>query len=369
NINISLNTVANCADGGIKVHNAHDIQITNNTIYNNGTQLIMSHDNVAPNSPLRNISVNNNIFFSKTADQLTLSLSTISNDIKNTGDFNNNYYSRPADNDLIIGVSQVSGGVSTNQKLSLNSWQALFSKDTNSPKSSWKIPIDTVTKVNGTNKYANGDFNTNTNGLYGYASAGNFSATWNNNGTLDGGCLKVSFNSVLSSSNFGSVIIGIGQVAAGKTYRLKFSIQGSDNYKAATAYLRYSLSPYSDISDRVSCSITQARMEKEILFTASTSVSNASVAFDIPEQPSPVYLDNIKLEEVDATKVDADQYLTFVYNNQTALNSFNIVPGVDVYTTKYQNSITLQPFLSSIILKDVVNCPSPPAKPVIKSNP
>ncbi len=369
NINISLNTVANCADGGIKIHNAHDVKVENNTVYNNGTQLILTHDNVAPNSPLRNIVVNNNIFFAKTANQLTLNLSTIANDVSNTGTFNNNYYNRPVDNDLVIAVSQVSGGITSNQKLSLKGWQVLYGQDANSPKPIWKIPGDTVNKVNGTNKFANGSFNTSTSGSYVYSSAGNAAASWNNNGILDGGCLKVSFSSTSTNLNFGSVIIGIGQVTAGKTYRLKFSMQGMESYKAATAYLRYSLDPYSDISQRISCSITQRRAEREMLFTALTTVNNASVVFDIPEQLPPVYIDNVKFEEVDATKIDADQYLTFVYNKNTAANSFNIVPGVDEYANKYQNNITLQPFLSSIILKNVIDCVSPPAKPIIKSIP
>src|SRR5690606_6010200 len=41
-VEISNNTVAFCEDNGVSIHNAHNILINNNNLFDNGTQLNMS---------------------------------------------------------------------------------------------------------------------------------------------------------------------------------------------------------------------------------------------------------------------------------------------------------------------------------------
>ncbi len=349
-VTLTGNTVATCASNGIYIHNAHDIAIKQNTVYNNAVQLLMEHDNIAANSPVYNNTVTGNIFLAKHSGQMAAQYKTKDNDIGNFGTFDNNYYARPTDDDLVIGVLQQVNGAYSYNAVSLDSWKALYGKDGSSGKSPRQIPFYTVSQASGSNQFTNGTFDSNAGGLYAYASAGNAVTGWDS-GTLDGGALKVSFSSVTNSSNYASVIIGIGAVTAGKQYRLKFSMLGADSRKAITAYLRQSAGNYSDLSERKASTITAARQEKEYLFAATASEGNASLVFDIPEQPSALYLDNIRVEAVTATAVDPSQYISFLDNPTTSAKTYPTnSPGTDVYGNNYQNSISIQPFGSAIII-------------------
>ncbi len=357
-VEISSNTVANCASLGVYIHNAHDITIKQNNLYNNATQLYMEHDNIAANSPIYNCVVTGNLLFAKQASQLCAEYKTKDNDIANFGTFDNNYYYRPQDNDLVIGVLQQVNGVYSYNLLSVDSWKALYGKDANAIKSSHAIPVYTVSKVDAATQVANGTFDSNINGLYAYASAGNCSTNWDS-GTLDGGALKVSFSSTTSSSNYGSVIIGIGAVTAGKQYRLKYSMLGGNTYKTITAYLRQSAGSYSDLSARKAATITNTRLEKEFLFTASTNEGNASLVFDVPEQSSALYLDNIKLEQVEATAVNADNYTSFFDNTTSSAKTYGTNgQSYDAAGKSYASSINVAAFSSAVLVMDTASTTS-----------
>ncbi|RYY25796.1 MAG: hypothetical protein EOP41_04980, partial [Sphingobacteriaceae bacterium] len=352
-VEISGNTVANCATYGIFIHNAHDINIKKNTLYNNGsTQLMMEHDNVAADKPIYNCTVTGNILLAKTASQLAAEYKSKDNDIANFGTFDQNYYYRPIDNDLVIGVLKQVNGSYSYQTLSVDSWKNLYGKDAGSVKSTHSIPPFLVNKVNGSNQFTNGTFDSNVNGLYAYASAGNCTTAWSN-GALDGGALKVSFSSTPNSANYGSVIIGIGNVTAGKYYRLKLSMLGGSVSKALTAYLRQSTGNYADLSARNSVSFGTGRLEKTFLFKATATESNASIVFDVPEQSAAVYLDNIRLEQVEATATNPDQYLSFFYNTNFSEQTFNTAgQSYDAAGKSYSGSIKLEPYSSVVLVQD-----------------
>ena len=352
-VEISGNTVANCATYGMYIHNAHDLVIKQNTLYNNGvTQLVMEHDNVAADKPIYNCNVIGNILVAKQVSQLAAEYKTKDNDIANFGTFDQNYYYRPMDNDLVIGVLQQVNGVYSYRNLNVASWKLLYGKDVNAFVSTHKIPAYRVSTVTGSNQYANGTFDSNIGGLYAYASANNCSTGWSS-GNLDGGALKVSFSSVTNSSNYGSVIIGCGGVTSGKTYRLKFSMLGTNTGKALTAYLRQSTGNYADLSSRIATTISSGRAEKEFVFTATAPESNASIVFDVPEQTTALYLDNIRLEQVTATATNPDQYMSFFYNTNSSAQTFKIGgQSYDAAGNSYISSLKLDPYSSAILVAD-----------------
>ena len=368
-VEITGNTVSGCAMFGVYVHNAHNIAIKQNTLYDNATQLFMEHDNIAPNSPVYGCVVTGNVLFAKQAGQMAAEYKTKDNDIANFGTFDQNWYYRPLDDDLTIGVLQQVNGAYGYQTMGLEGWKALYGKDAGSVKAAHKVPAYTVTKVTGGNQFANGTFDGNANGQYVYASAGNCSTGWDS-GALDGGSLKVSFSSTTNGAAYGSVVMGIGAVAAGRQYRLKFSMLGGNVHKAVTAYLRQSGGGYADLSARKAATVTGGRQEKGFLFTATANESDASVVFDVPEQPSPLYLDNVKLEAVEATPTNPGQYVSFFYNPTTSGKSFGTNgQSYDAAGNSYPNSVKLEPFASAVLVQDTaVDCLVPLAKPVIVAN-
>lgn len=101
NFEITGNTIANCLTWGILIHDAHDISISNNTIYNTGNSQVSldDDDNTRYNknvvSPIRNIKLNNNILFSKQGGQLSVYFASTKSDIGQFGAVDNNYYGKP----------------------------------------------------------------------------------------------------------------------------------------------------------------------------------------------------------------------------------------------------------------------------------
>ena len=109
-VTVTGNSVSGSRGSGIFIHNSTDLVINGNTSYDNGFQdnflkgsLMFQYD---PRRPIRNVQLNNNIFFAKTATQLAFfsyAGAPDPNDIKLFGTADNNYYARPiSDNNLIL---------------------------------------------------------------------------------------------------------------------------------------------------------------------------------------------------------------------------------------------------------------------------
>jgi parallel beta-helix repeat protein len=90
------NTVSLCANNGIKLHNAKDINIYNNTVFNNGIQLRLEQDHYLASSKLiRNNHIKKNTFFSVNSQQHAAKFTTNQNDINSFGQIDSNVYCSP----------------------------------------------------------------------------------------------------------------------------------------------------------------------------------------------------------------------------------------------------------------------------------
>ncbi|WP_295772276.1 right-handed parallel beta-helix repeat-containing protein [uncultured Mucilaginibacter sp.] len=127
-VTINNNTVSQCANNGIKVHNAKNVSIANNTVFDNGVQLRMEQDHyIATSSLIRNNSVKNNTFFSKSDMQPVAKFSTHLDDIKAFGQIDSNFYNKNHPNS--IKAATVKNGKHVNSSYSLSSWKASSGKD------------------------------------------------------------------------------------------------------------------------------------------------------------------------------------------------------------------------------------------------
>jgi parallel beta-helix repeat protein len=98
-VDIRSNTISNCPDAGIKIHNAHEVNIQGNTIFNNGIQLLLAEDTFSSHSPVRNIYCTGNILRCKAPGQLCLNIISTADDIDSFATITGNNYFPPPDDD------------------------------------------------------------------------------------------------------------------------------------------------------------------------------------------------------------------------------------------------------------------------------
>jgi parallel beta-helix repeat protein len=353
-VTIKNNSIAHCSQYGIYIHNAHDLAIDGNTLFNNETQVAFIHDNVAPLIRIRNVSFTNNINFSKTAEQRVAVFRSIEDDLTDMGTFDYNYYCRPFDEHTPIDASWKSAW----SFFDVAGWQQFSKQDAHSKPAPITVPAYQINSLIGTNKYPNGQFNTNINDLYSYAAFNNSSVAWAANSPLSGGALRISFSNVWGQRRNASVIINIGSLKKGQPYLLRYQVAGATN-RYVESYLRKSFSPYNDVSERKLSLVTGDQAFVEVLFTPTATESNASIGLDIQEQNTPLYIDNLQLLEANITYTNPDDAFRFIYNKTSALQTIALNGNyMDVSQRMYSNEITLPPFSSAILLK-IVQQPVP----------
>ena len=135
NVDITGNTAANCGLYGIYIHNSYNINLQNNLFYNNASQVVLTSDEHATQSPVRNVSMSNNVMVAREYYQRVAEFKTYTNDLAQFGNFDNNYYARPVDDNQVIYPSYFLNGSYVEKSLSVDEWKGLYGKDPNSKKS------------------------------------------------------------------------------------------------------------------------------------------------------------------------------------------------------------------------------------------
>jgi parallel beta-helix repeat protein len=354
NVSVKNNTISTCSEG-IFIHNSNNLSVDGNTVFNNETQLLLKHDNIASDFPINNCSVSNNIFFSKSDLQLVADFRTIDNGIKNFGTFRNNYYCRPVDDDVTIHAEYPGTYGTTSSDMDLSAWQSFSNYDSDSRKSPCSIPRYKIINLVSQNKIPNGKFNTSTTGWGSWSNYNNGFVSWDNTNKLDGGSLKLGFSSSSSGKQDPmSIALGsCGAAVAGRSYILKFSMISSYPGTIVKVYMENERSPYKLLTSDQAVSIGINRKEFEILLVPGSSDSYARVDFQLKYDQGPVWIDNVELYEANIEYTNIDTYLKFLYNSssQQVTNNLN-ASYIDVKNTKYQGNITLLPFTSAILILD-----------------
>ncbi|MEO6915258.1 MAG: right-handed parallel beta-helix repeat-containing protein [Chitinophagaceae bacterium] len=347
NVEISGNTIANCSENGIFLHNSHEITVTNNKLFNNRIQAGMVHDFLEPLDPIRNINATGNQFFSKTATQIATNLESTENDIAHFGSFDRNFYCRPINESLVINTK----AVGNQQVYNLEGWQSTYNKDWNAKKTPMEIPAFS-SKSLGNNLFANGTFNSNVSGASSFSVPYYSSTTWSNDGKLDGGALKIGYNTSSGNISTADVILNIGSITAGKTYVISFSMLGINSDADLSVFLRRNEGSYDNLAEVIPFKNTNSRSEQEFLFHATSSSNAATLVFKIDGRNCPLYLDNVSLYEAAVTMNNVDEYVRFEYNATDAPKTIALGKTyMDLEKNQYANSITLAPFSSAILME------------------
>ena len=353
-LEVSGNTVANNSSSGIFSVNPRDVNIYNNTVYNNKVQFLF---NRSKNFPVTNNIVTDNNFFSKLPTQMVSSLNTIADDIKSFGNFDNNCYARPFDDNVTIHNKYVNASGTVKEVYDLETWKGKYSKDFSSNRSPVQYPEFVVNSLIGINSVANGAFNNNINDAGGWSALNNMVTSFAT-GILDGGCLEVSFQTAVGTPGSSLVTMNVGALRAGRKYLLKFSLKGSNSNLSLGVYLRKNGGTYSPITATQYSKIASIRTENGLLFSVPENVGDAAVVFTLDNQNVKFWLDNIQFNEADVRTPNPDDYIRFEYNATSNTKTIYLDDNyVDVKNKTYSNTLTLQPFSSIILLKCVQTSP------------
>ncbi|NTS42560.1 right-handed parallel beta-helix repeat-containing protein [Flavisolibacter sp. BT320] len=349
NITIYRNTIANCSNSGIFLHNSQKIRIQENICFNNGTQILIKHDDILPHVPVRNITLNNNKFISKTKDQKVFKIESIKNDIDQFGNADSNYYARPID-DAFTFLLRPNSHTNSGNIENLNSWKSVYKKDLNSKGSPKAIREFTINRIQSSNKISNGSFSNNINGVSSWSPSGNFKLYWDKLASMEGGSLKLDYSNSNEEKTY--IFINIGELTANKDYILRFNSKGSNQNTNIGTFLRQSNGPYFNLSSTRFISINNSKTDYEILLTSLATEKNACIGFEVGENGT-VWIDNIELYEANITRSNPDDFLRLELN---ATNTSRTIPlngvfmGID--SALYFNQVTLEPFSSIVLIEN-----------------
>lgn len=344
------NTVARCTGYGIYIHNAHDITIRQNTVFDNAVQLELASDHSVSPQPEKHISVRGNIFFSKLGSQPVAEFKSADNSILGFGEADSNRYVRPFEESSAIHVVTGVNSSSEFKQYSLSAWKALTGYDIHSAASPLHLDKYHNLGKHESIKLGNFTFDSNTDGAYAWSAAGNMKIEWSR-GPLDGGTLKLFFSPLKKSGSHGSMIIKTGHVMKGKYYQLRFSCLGDNPDKIISAYLRQSTGSYKDLSERELFSSSDQRTDQKVIFLATSTEMDASIVFDIEEQRTPLYFDSISLMEIQGNQTDANSLMKLYINPSPITRVFKLdKPGRDIRNKLYASELRIFPFSSFVLI-------------------
>ncbi len=344
-VDVRGNTVAH-SSAGLFLHNAHHCRILGNTFFDNDVQLLLAHDDIAAeaNAAIRGLLCAENTMVSRTPKQRILSAHSISDDFARFGTFERNVYARPADPGLI--VEQAVKDL-RRQAYDLEGRRAVTGLEAGTRPSAVRVAPPTVA-ASGPNLVANGDFATAPKDVSCWSPAGNSELIWVQD-KLDGGCLHHRYKSpsaVLKPSLF---MVRAGALTAGKSYLLKFSIQGSTEYGSAGVRLRQCESPWDGLTDYQDVRVDTTRREGELVFTAPSSTGGCLIEWAFNERDGTLWVDNVSLQEAAMTETDP-RIFRLEYNPTDVPRTLRLEqPWVDVDGKTYAGTVTL-PSRASLVL-------------------
>lgn len=346
------NTISGCAGYGIYIHNAHDIGIDRNTVFDNAVQFEYASDHPAGSGSGSgtHISLLGNTFFSKLGSQPIAEFKTADLSIAGFSKADSNIYARPLDENQGIHVRTGLNSSSVFKDCSLSAWKVLTGYDTHSKSSALHLEKYSHTGNYGGAKLGNLTFDTSTDGCYAWSAAGNMKTAWAR-GPLDGGTLKLVFNPLTDAHAHGSLIVKSGSIIKGRYYLLHFSCLGGPLNKMIPTYLRQSTGSYKDLSERELYSMSDRRTDHTLLFMALATEPDASIVFDIDEQKTPVYFDSISLSEVNGSKLDVNRSMKLYYNSSALTKTIKLDrPGRNVQNKLYTSDLHILPFSSVVLI-------------------
>lgn len=352
-VTVDGNTVAYVAGDGLKIHNAHNLIIINNTFFDNQhSQILLDYDTNPNGRPIRNIAINHNTMVINRPSEYTMKIESIKDDLDQFGTYDNNTYVQPfASQYHKVNISTSSPRV-MHHVLDMDDWQRNTGNDANSKK------IELYQNYyqlydQGPNLYPNGTMKGGLNGTSSFSNKKNFNIAFAPNtmlgnaieGTVGGNAGDAVGNNIVSAI--------IGPVQAGQAYIVHFRVAGNSPNAGLDVFLRKAGAPYNPVSNQQTVDITGTPTDHQVLLTTSRNDDRAAIIFNVNSGANTKFwINNISVVKANVSFTNPSAAVKLVYNptgNTSTVQLNDIYKDSNNVTVGSQ--ITLQPYSSAILFR------------------
>lgn len=358
NVTVTGNTVFDCNNNAFQSNNPKNINVYNNTFYNNLRDVTFTR---WAWGSISNLNIKRNISFSMNSTQRNMVYTnaalntpvptTIPDDLKKLGSMDSNYFHSISDAGFALEMYETEGGAPIPvTPFSLGGWQAFSGFDIASKKPAQVIQAYTINSQKGSNLFPNSQFTSNINNTTIYGTG--VTAAWDNTSKVNGtGSLRMMF-ATPTANRYGLLYNTVGAVSSTKKYIVRYTTVGTSTNGVTRAYISKQASPYTQLTAIQSASFGLDKKRHEFLFVAPLNEANARFMIEVAQTSGTTYIDDIEFYEVDATVNTIESQVKFLYNDTKSERTYSLdAKYIGVDSTVYNGTITLQPYSSTVMVK------------------
>lgn len=298
---VTDNTVVSVASHGVYLHNTKAIAVERNTIIDAGeAQIAFIDDHLGANT-VSETTVRDNLFLSRLQGSLLARASTNSGPafFPAIGVMSGNRYCLPFAEPVFYATMP-----GLQSRLFFDQWRNLTASDSDSEICPQRYPPYQVTGTTGTNRVANSTFDANISSWFGWPSD-SLEARWDN------GRLRLRHTAGAPTLHYDAPI---GLIEKGHFYRVRFDAQSDQPGRSLRVYLRKWDPDYRLLAAATDLPLDHNARSWEFVFHATETEARSLLIFELPNSSQIVWLDNVRLESVNAREAPRDELVRVEVN-------------------------------------------------------
>ncbi|WP_192349538.1 nitrous oxide reductase family maturation protein NosD [Algoriphagus sp. Y33] len=332
---VTQNTVAHINGKGIFLHNASDIEIVDNLVYDCQVQLKIVHDSLG--KPVRGIKVGHNFLSSTGEREIIYSISSIKKDIDQIGVSLDNYFLDPYTTEFVFESKDPDHSHSVLRNFS--NWKDAFGYDESSTLLNFNLNrVSIIKEVVLKESNFSRDISLVTGTYKGQSK-------W-----IDSGLDRGSWSIYPDSQESTLCYVPIGTITEGDKILVVMEVKSTSENLGVELFLERSF----DHNQQQAISYFSSslgRKRVKVFLDALVSEGNESLVLRIPTEVGSLFIDNLKISKV-TTKEESDQ-LFFKYNYSDKSVSFPLKGSYkDGKGRVYSGSVSIAPYRSILLVKE-----------------
>lgn len=298
---VTDNTIVSVASHGVYLHNTKAIDVERNTIIDSGDAQIAFVDDHLGAHTVSETNVKDNLFLSRLSGSLLARASTNAGPafFPNIGVLSGNRYCLPFAEPAFYATMP-----GLQSRLSFDQWRSLTASDSDSEICPHRYPPYRVIETTGANRVANSTFEANIGSWFGWPSA-SLEARW------DAGRLRLRHTAGAPILHYDAPI---GLIEKGRFYRVRFDAQSDQPRRSLRVYLRKWDPDYRLLAPAADLPLDHNTRSWEFVFQATETEPRGLLIFELPNSSQIVWLDNVRLEPVDARETPRNELVRVEVN-------------------------------------------------------